>query len=229
MAEAEVRDFRYERKFLVEELDAGQARLLVKRHPAMFYAPYPPRHINNLYLDTEDMENYYANVDGVDERVKVRIRWYGTLFGEILKPALEFKIKSGLVGTKHIYPFPPFRLDDTFDHASFRKLVLLADLPEPVRLYMKGLGVVLCNRYYRWYYATRDQLYRVTVDHDMVYYQVRRSCNHFRHRFLDSRNIIVELKYDKPQDVQAGRISGFFPFIVTKNSKYVTGIDRVYL
>ncbi len=229
MAEAEVRDYRYERKFLVEELDAGQARLLVKRHPAMFYAPYPPRYINNLYLDTEDMENYYANVDGVDERRKVRIRWYGDLFGEIAKPMLEFKIKSGLVGTKHIYPFPAFCFDDAFDHASFRKLVQRADLPEPVHFYLKRLGVVLCNRYYRWYYATRDQRFRVTVDHEMAYYQVRRSCNHFRYRFLDAQNIIVELKYDKPQDVQAGRISGFFPFIVTKNSKYVTGIDRVYL
>ena len=229
MAEVEVRDFRYERKFLVEELDAGQACLLVRRHPAMFTAPYPPRFINNLYLDTEDMENYYANVDGADERRKVRIRWYGELFGEISKPMLEFKIKSGLVSTKHIYPFPPFRLDDTFDHVSFQKLVSLADLPEHIRAYMKNLGVVLCNRYYRWYYATHDQHFRVTVDRDMTYYQVRQSCNHFRHRVLDTRNIILELKYDKPQDVQASRIAGFFPFIVTKVSKYVTGIERVYL
>jgi hypothetical protein len=229
MAEAEVRDFRYERKFLVEELDAGQARLLVRRHPAMFCAPYPPRHVNNLYLDTEEMENYYANVNGVDERVKVRIRWYGELFGEIAKPVLEFKIKSGLVGTKHIYPFPSFRLDDTFDGASFRKLVQRTDLPDQARMYLRDLEVVLCNRYHRWYYATHDQHFRVTVDHEMVYYQVRRFCNHFRYRFLDARNIIVELKYDKPQDVQADRVAGFFPFIVTKNSKYVTGIERVYL
>ena len=175
------------------------------------------------------MENYYANVNGADERRKVRIRWYGALFGEIAKPMLEFKIKSGLVGAKHIYPFPQFRLDEAFDHATFQKLVRCADLPDPIRLYMRDLGVVLCNRYYRWYYATHDQRFRVTVDHDMVYYQVRRSCNHFRHRFLDARNIIVELKYDKPQDIQAGRIAGFFPFIVTKNSKYVTGIESVYL
>ena len=33
----------------------------------------------------------------------------------------------------------------------------------------------------------------------------------------------------KPLDVQADRVSGFFPFSVTKNSKYVTGIERVYL
>jgi len=229
MTDVEVRDYRYERKFLVEGLDAKQACLLIKRHPAMFYTPYPPRAINNFYLDTEDMENYYANVDGMDERRKVRIRWYGDLFGEIRKPMLEFKVKSGMVGTKQIYPFPPFYMDGRFELANFKKLIRDADVPEHVRVYLKNLGVVLCNRYQRHYFATRDQHYRVTVDHEMAYTQVRRGRNHFRHTFRDDRNIILELKYDKPQDVGAGRVASFFPFSISKNSKYVTGIDMVFL
>ena len=96
-----LRTFRYERKFLVEELMLPQVATLIKGHPRMFYAPYPPRYVNNLYLDTPDMVNYFDNVDGAMQRRKVRVRWYGEPFGEINRPMLEVKVKEGLVGTKH--------------------------------------------------------------------------------------------------------------------------------
>jgi len=228
MAERE-RAYRYERKFLVDEMDVHQVRALVKRHPSMFYEPYPPRYVNNLYLDTEALDNYFDNVSGVGERRKARIRWYGALFGDVEKPMLEFKIKSGLVGTKRIYPFVPFRLDRRFCDAVYQDLVRQADLPETVGAYLRCMEVVLCNRYYRWYFATRDQRFRVTVDTEMAFYQVGRTGNRFIHRHVDHRNVVVELKYNKPEDTSASRVSGHFPFSMTKNSKYVTGIERVYL
>jgi hypothetical protein len=229
MDEPEIREYRYERKFLVDQLDAHQVRALVRRHPGMFYEPYPPRYVNNLYLDSEDMQHYFDNVAGAADRRKVRIRWYGDLFRDIARPMLEFKIKRGLVGTKHIYPFLPFILDDSFSHRSYQDLLRRADLPAPVKAYLRDLNVVLCNRYFRWYFATRDQRFRVTIDAEMTFYQVRRAGNPFVHKHVDHRNVVVELKYGKPLDVEAQRISGFFPFSVSKNSKYVTGIERVYV
>lgn len=228
MSKPEVREYRYERKFLVDQLDAHQVRALIKRHPGMFYEPYPPRYVNNLYLDNEEMENYHDNVAGVAERRKVRIRWYGDLFGDIHKPLLEFKIKSGLVGTKAIYPFTPFALDERFCHPVYLEALQQADLPGRVKQTLRGLHVVLCNRYYRWYFATRDRQFRVTIDSEMSFYQVRRSSNRFVHRVADHQHIVVELKYDKPLDVEGERIAGSFPFSVTRNSKYVTGIELVY-
>jgi len=229
MSKTQTRDYRYERKFLVEGLDAGQVRTMVRRHPAMFYEPYPPRVVNNLYLDTEEMDNYYANLGGADERCKVRVRWYGELFGAIASPVLEFKIKSGLVGTKQSYTFPAFRLDESFSQCLFQDLVQGANLPAPVRLHLRTLNVVLCNNYQRWYYATKDGRYRVTVDADMAYYRVRRFGNRFIQHIVDDSHIIVEMKYEKPFELQADRVAGFFPFRVTRNSKYVTGIECVYL
>jgi hypothetical protein len=151
MSEAQTRDYRYERKFLVDRLDVHQVRALVKLHPAMFYEPYPPRYVNNLYLDTEELDNYQENVSGTGERRKVRIRWYGDLFGLIEKPVLEFKIKSGLVGTKVTYPFAPFTFDKQFCHRLCRELLQKADLP--VEAYARAarrpvqslLSVVLCH------------------------------------------------------------------------------------
>jgi hypothetical protein len=229
MIAAQTRDFRYERKFLVEELDARQIRMLVMRLPGMFYQPYPPRYVNNLYLDTEAMDNYYANVAGTAERHKVRIRWYGERLDQIARPVLELKVKSGLVGTKYAYPFPGFRFDEDFAHRDFQQLIARSELPADIRFYLRGLHIVLCNRYYRWYYATRDQRFRVTVDTGLEYYRVKRYGNRFVSKYTDYDHVVVELKYDKHLDPQADRVAGFFPFSVTRNSKYVTGIESVYL
>ena len=68
MSERQMGEYRYERKLLVDQLDAHQVRALVKLHPSMFYEPYPPRYVNNLYLDTVGMKHYFDNVDGAEER-----------------------------------------------------------------------------------------------------------------------------------------------------------------
>ena len=229
MSRQETRKLRYERKFLVDQLDAHQVKAMVKMHPSMFYEPYPPRYVNNLYLDSEGMDNYTDNVSGVGDRRKVRIRWYGDLFGAIENPALEFKIKAGLVGAKHIHPFAPFALDDRFSHRYYQDVLRRTELPGNVKQYLRSLNVVLCNRYYRWYFATRDQRFRVTVDKEMTYYQIRKANNGFLHKHVDHNHIVVEVKYQEDLDPRADKVSGYFPFSVTKSSKYVTGIERVYL
>ena len=196
MNEPKQRDYRYERKFLVEGMDAGQVRMLVKRHPGMFYEPYPPRYVNNLYLDSEQLDNYHTNVTGMADRYKVRIRWYGNPLEQVENPVLEFKVKSGLVGTKHSYPFPEFRLDDGFTFRDFQEIIQSSDLPSDVRLHLRGLHVVMCNRYNRWYFATKDQRFRITIDTDLSYYRVKKFSNRFSSRFLDQKHVVVELKYE---------------------------------
>ncbi len=112
--EPDSRVYRYERKFLVSAVDVHQARRMVKQHPGMFFEPYPPRFINNLYLDTRGLDYYAANVSGTMNRRKVRIRWYGDLFAGMQDPTLEIKRKTGLVGHKIQYPFPPLQLRPNF-------------------------------------------------------------------------------------------------------------------
>ncbi|MGD8458675.1 MAG: VTC domain-containing protein [Anaerolineales bacterium] len=220
--------YRYERKFLVDQLDEYQAKALIRRHPSLFYEPYPPRYINNFYLDTPDMDNYYDNVGGSGNRRKVRIRWYGELFGQIDKPVLEFKIKRGLVGTKHHYKFPSFTIEQGYHDKYLMEKVKESDLPAQVKYILRDQNVVLLNRYYRRYYATRDERYRVTLDTGLTFYRIERLTNRFTHKQTDYRNIVVELKYDIEHDISAFKVSGFFPFRVTKSSKYVQGIERVY-
>jgi hypothetical protein len=140
-------NYRCERKFTTDIMNAEEVIALVKLHPSVFVAPYPPRYINNIYLDTKDMTYYHENIVGAKDRRKARIRWYGNLLGDIKKPILEFKIKNGFVGTKEHYSFPPFLLDNDFSINYFKKILGKGSLPAEIKYYIRNLDPVLINRY----------------------------------------------------------------------------------
>lgn len=223
------RGYRYERKFLIDQLDVQGALGLVKRHPAMFSEIYPPRYINNIYFDHPLLVNYTDNIDGASLRKKARVRWYQDLFGEVEQPVLEFKIKEGLMGTKISYPFPSFQFQSGFSETYFRDIIRSSALPREVILYLETVEPVLANRYRRWYLATPDRAFRITVDADLTYYHLKKANNQFLFQQVDRQSIVIELKYPREYDPQADRISAGFPFRMTRSSKYVQGIERIYL
>ena len=69
-------NIRFERKFLVSRLRPFDIEHLVKLHPSMFNEIFHPRFVNNIYLDSHSLRNYWDNVCGSSQRQKVRIRWY---------------------------------------------------------------------------------------------------------------------------------------------------------
>jgi len=89
-----IKDFRYEKKFIIDQLCHQEIEQLIKHNPAMFSEIFYERRVNNLYLDSLDFTNYNENLSGITERLKIRIRWYGKVFGVIKKPTLELKIKK---------------------------------------------------------------------------------------------------------------------------------------
>ena len=79
-------NYRYERKFFISNLTKYEIESLIKLHPALFSEIYFPRFVNNLYFDSLNMKNYFDTIDGLGDRMKIRIRWYGSLFQDIEKP-----------------------------------------------------------------------------------------------------------------------------------------------
>ena len=228
MKKPEVQDFRYERKFLLEGLDRHLVKAMVKSHPGMFSEIYHPRTVNNIYLDSVDFDSYSANVVGISERIKARVRWYGDEMHKIAGPVLEFKIKSGFLGKKDRFTLEPFVLDEGFSSRYFRNFIRESELPGEVKASLAALDVVLLNRYRRTYFLSADKKFRITIDTDMEYYRIAGLRNSYLSRISDRNSGVVELKYDPVDDVRAERITSAFPFRVTKNSKYVQGIDRCW-
>lgn len=218
---------RYERKFRIEETDLPRVLAVVRAHPALFGVLHPPRHVNNIYLDSPFLDCFSDNVQGHGDRHKVRIRWYGELFGEIARPVLEIKIKRGLVGWKEQYPLRGFSLGPGFAVEALRQVLGRSDLPPVLASRLAAGGPTLLNRYLRRYYATPDRRFRLTVDTGLTFYPIGRRNNRFLRRQVDRDAVIVELKYAPEHEPQAARITAAFPFRVTKSSKYVQGVERV--
>jgi len=220
-------NWRYERKFFISYEDKHTVESVVKMHPAMFTELYYQRKVNNIYFDTYALTNFFKSVDGQGNRLKVRIRWYGDLYGDIEKPVLELKIKNGLLGAKLSYQLNKFSVDKELSDSVLKEVFEGSDIPEEVKDLMRVLNMSLLNSYTRKYYQSQNKAYRITIDTDMKFIEVLPHFNTFSNELNDMLNTILELKYEPLTDDDAGDVTKHFPFRMTKSSKYVTGVEHI--
>ncbi len=219
--------YRFERKFIAENIESYNVELFLKMNPFSFNEIFHERYINNIYLDTPRLDFYYDNVAGSHNRIKFRIRWYGNMFGLIEKPILEIKIKKGNVGTKKSFFLKKFTFTENFDFKILNDIFNNSNLPNEVLLKLKNLSPSLINRYKRKYFSTFNEKYRITLDKNIEYMPVNtKNFTHFCYN--DYNKIVVELKYNNKDNKFADSISQHIPFRLTKNSKYVSGIEKFY-
>jgi hypothetical protein len=155
-------ELRYELKYRVDTLDAARAEGRLRAAPGAFFDEYPARTVHSVYFDTRDLAAYRDHVDGLGERAKVRLRWYGDAPGDAVH--LEIKRREGALIQKRVVPHqaPGWHRRDLSDvvHA------LLGALPS------RGLGLrveelipVVRISYERRYLATAAGL-RATLDEE---------------------------------------------------------------
>jgi SPX domain protein involved in polyphosphate accumulation len=220
-----ISEYRYERKFQLLNHSKTEVDNLIFLHPAMFREIFYERQINNIYFDSFGFKSFYANTEGDRNRKKFRIRWYGEKFGSIDKPTLEVKIKKGLVGKKLAIPLSSFQLDRYFDFELFSKS-MKSDIKEIEELTdLLSYCPVLLSSYKRRYFLSFDQKFRLTVDYDQSFCRMDKLNNFFLAENIDQETVIVELKYEIENETFANEVITKFPFRMTKNSKYVNGIN----
>ncbi|MFC2001747.1 VTC domain-containing protein [Chloroflexota bacterium] len=219
---------RYERKFLISELSRFEVEAIVKLHPAIFSEIYQQRFVNNIYFDTINASSFADNVSGVSERLKVRVRWYGDVFGLIEKPILEFKTKKGLTGGKVRFPINSFYLDSNYSLGVQQDSFIKSGIPDILLEYLKPLRFTLLNHYSRKYFESANRKFRITIDFDMESFKIDSRNNSFIEEIIDRKHTILELKYSDEHDEEARLITNYFPFRMTKSSKYVTGFDQFH-
>lgn len=219
-----ISDYRYERKFFIRQLSKYEVKNIINLHPAIFSEIYHQRYVNNIYFDSFSLNNYRENIEGAKDRIKIRIRWYGELFGYIEKPILEIKIKRGLLGKKISYSLKPFYLTENTKTTDILKSII--NLKEILLIEFESLIPSLLNRYSRKYYQSSNKKYRITVDNEQSFYHINKENNTFLNSYFDNDSVILELKYNQDHDPGASYITSSFPFRITKSSKYVSGIEK---
>jgi SPX domain protein involved in polyphosphate accumulation len=219
--------YRYERKFLIPGITVYDVESIVKLHPAIFSKIYSQRFVNNIYFDSINLTSYYDNVDGVTNRIKHRIRWYGELSGLIEKPTLELKRKNGYLGRKYLYPVHPFELNNHLNFQKILKILIESNVPRIIIERLKNFPPMLINRFSRRYFKSADGRYRITIDSNFLLYRFDRQYNSLLNKLTDDINVILELKYNQDFDRDADSITNYFPFRMTKSSKYVSGVEKL--
>lgn len=218
-------EYRYERKFFTSELSHHELESIVRLHPAAFSEIYSQRSVNNIYFDTVSMSSYRDSLNGVSQRLKIRVRWYGEQFGLIKEPVLELKIKQGFLGGKLRFPLAAFQLDTNYSLQLQQKVFVESDIPELLKGHLKSVKLVLLNHYQRKYFQSRDGKFRITIDFDMQSYRIDPVLNYFAEIFNHGPDNVMELKYSDKDDDEAGYITNIFPSRMTKSSKYVIGLE----
>jgi SPX domain protein involved in polyphosphate accumulation len=193
----------------------------------MFSEIYHQRYVNSLYFDTVSLASYYDNLSGVKDRMKIRIRWYGELFGKIAEPVLEFKAKDGWAGWKALYKLPSLTLTARIDYNMLIMAMAEIDLPEHLPLLVKSVEPIIIIRYRRKYFRSSNNNFRITIDTKLSYHAAGKHDNIDAHKYTDHISKILELKYQKEFDNQADEVTKHLPFRLSKSSKYVNGISRL--
>ncbi|GHU87758.1 VTC domain-containing protein [Spirochaetia bacterium] len=198
---------RYEIKYVLPPAYDGEIERQVLHLPCGFHEIYHERQVNNIYLDTPELCDYSDAVNGVSSRSKTRIRWYGN-FDRITRPMLEVKFKRGLVGSKHVEPFDMFTLQNAAELSVDRRVPRLV------------------NAYTRRYFATPDEMCRITIDKEQKFYSPASAAMGEQFGIADNR-ILLEVKFKKDDLYKVANAIQQLNLHIGKNSKYVNGINAV--
>jgi len=207
---------RYELKYAVDHLTHEAVIAQLGMHPASLTELYPDRQINNYYFDTPDFSCYHQNVEGQPRRQKMRLRWYGTSQYPTSTSTLEIKQKDRELGWK-----------DSYNVASnIHDQVSLMTAVQQAGILQSELQPVLKNTYIRSYFVSQDGLFRVTVDREQTFTLPFAGLPALQ---LQRHPIVIEVKFEQEHHARSSDITQYMTFRQTKNSKYATGVEVLYM
>ncbi len=203
---------RFERKYVFKDLTIEQIAINLMTSDFFFREHYPQRDINSIYFD-KNFRSLIENVEGISNREKLRLRWYGN-HHEINSFYVEKKIKENFLSKKK------------------RKKILLKnnislynDI-ERENILFKNISFdydpIVFIKYKRIYFISDICPIRATIDYDLS------SIKFFDRKLINEKNIlndvILEFKYNSDFDDEFRNKITQLNLRFSKNSKYVNSI-----
>jgi SPX domain protein involved in polyphosphate accumulation len=211
---------RYEIKYVYPDNYADFLARDVLSLPGIFSEIYYERQVNNVYYDTPALTDYFDARNGIPRRSKTRVRWYGEL-GEIKNPTLERKLKKGFAGAKSSASLAEYRLGENI---AALKEISQDGYMVPGLFEVANRIPTLVNTYKRRYFATPDDLCRITVDYDLRYYSLTSVETGFG---ISGERTVLEVKFEQEDLPLASELMQALGRHIGKNSKYVHGVSWV--
>jgi len=213
--------WRYERKYVTDRLGMEELEDYVLSHPGLFRQIYYPRQVMSIYFDTEELDYYQQNELGVQQRRKVRVRWY-EYKGQSSVMQIEVKIREGEVMKKVKFLLSKRVAEVDLDEVSKLVEKKLMGLVEEVDL----LKPVVVVGYERRYFLSESLRVRITLDADLRFqttgdWQAGRITSELGLK-------VLECKYGVESDFEFVRVAERLPLRISKSSKYMMGMQQCY-
>lgn len=189
-----------------------------------FVRKYTERGVSSLYFDTYDNEFIMANLSGLSQRVKLRLRWYKTAINDFHKPTLEFKIRSNILGKKS-----NMEMNELDNNQTIKTITNLCNTRARENgnsaryLNYQPFTPTLLIQYTRQYYENINGL-RLTVDRDI-------KCTIPGDRIIDSDYFwtdfgykLAEIKIQTNDSKDGMELLQSLPFKNKRHSKYMMGL-----
>ncbi len=207
---------RYERKWIFKNNNSLALINSLIRSSLFFRFQYPSRKVNSIYFDTSDYISIRQNLDGVSNKKKIRIRWYGNQ-NIITKPVIEIKRKKEFETIKEIIKI--LELSNLEINNSENLKIIKKKLNEIIKT-KKTIYPILTTHYDREYFISLNGKVRATIDYNL------RSINLKNLNQLDIvknfKNVsILELKYSTGLDEYVRDNLKDISLRISKNSKFV--------
>lgn len=217
MEDLQKSSYRYERKYLIRNVDLPS--FLYEIYNNHFIEVFEERIINNLYYDDLDFNSLMDNIDGLSERRKYRIRWYGNTFDNS-KKQFEVKSKKEFLNTKKVFKLGKYAIKNINDlkrsSEKLNRCLLLND--QNLFFLFQKKSLTIFNSYERKYFLSRDKNIRITIDKNLKCYSP------ITKNVFKENKMIVEIKYDKDYNF----INNLNYLKLNKYSKYVKGVISTY-
>ncbi len=218
---------RYEVKFIssIEHLES--IKMLLESNSLCFKEHFENRQVNNMYFDDLNLKRYYDSEEGISIRSKLRLRWYEKIFPNSFQPKLEIKEKYGLLNSKKTFLLKKYNFNDFMQNPK-NFVIQDAKNVENSAFFMENLIYnipTIMNSYQRYYYISKNNKIRATIDYDLKYLNVNKFSLYQNNFFNDL--IVLEIKFDENDYNIANTFITTLPLRIKKFSKYVVGVKTI--
>ncbi len=207
---------RFERKWIHYNNDHLPLINSLLKSKLFFNFQYPSRKVNSIYFDTNEYSSIRQNLDGVSNKKKVRVRWYGKE-KKLINPYLEIKRKKGLETKKEFFKINKL---NNLEFSSFQNLNYIKDVINNILKSKKILYPILTTHYDREYFESSNKKIRATIDYNLesVFLKNLSEINQIK-RF--NYKCILEIKYSLTLDKFIRKNLNDITLRLSKNSKYI--------
>ena len=204
---------RFERKWIFKSNNSLALINALIRSNLFFRTQYPARNVNSVYFDTYNYSSIRQNLDGVSNKKKIRVRWYGNNY-IITNPVLEIKSKKGFETKKESSSIKEL------DNVKLSDLDIIKEKLNKKLSSKKIINPILTTHYEREYFVSLNRKIRATVDYNLKSIFLNNSTQ--IDIVKNFKNIcILEFKYSTSFDKYVRENLKDITLRLSKNSKFV--------